>query len=83
MWVLVAVAIGGELLGVAGMFLMIPVTSVIYTLLREATNNRLSNMDIDSNKLKAHPPQLQSKFKKKPAKTAKKEVKGDENSENV
>ena len=42
MWVLVAVAVGGELMGIAGMFLMIPIASVLYTLLREWTHNRLT-----------------------------------------
>ena len=51
MWVLVAVAVGGELMGVAGMFLMIPITSVLYTLLTEVTNKRLEELQIDSNKL--------------------------------
>ena len=41
MWVLVAVGIGGQLMGVAGMFLMIPIVSVLYTLLQEHTNHRL------------------------------------------
>ena len=65
MWVLVAVAIGGELFGVAGMFLMIPIASVIYTLLREVTNKRLDGMDIDPEKLKDQPPELMSHFKEK------------------
>ena len=65
MWVLVAVASGGELFGVAGMFLMIPVVSVIYTLLREITNKRLAGMDIDPEKLKDQPPELMSHFKEK------------------
>ena len=65
MWVLVAVAVGGEFMGVAGMFLMIPVASVIYTLLREATNKQLKNKDIEPEKLKEQPLELSSKFKEK------------------
>ena len=64
MWVLFAVGVGGELFGVAGMFLMIPVTSVIQTLLREATNKRLQNKDIDGEKLEAQPPVIAPKFKR-------------------
>ena len=60
MWVLVAVAVGGELMGVAGMFLMIPVASVIQTLLREATNNRLAKTELDPEKLKEQPPEIRS-----------------------
>ena len=80
MWVLVAVAVGGELFGVAGMFLMIPVASVIYTLLRELTNKRLNGLKIDADKLREHPPELQSKFRKK--KVNKKQTKESESSEN-
>ena len=65
MWVLVAVAVGGELMGVAGMFLMIPVASVIYTLLSEVTNAYLVKKDIEPEKLKDQPPELRSKFKEK------------------
>ena len=65
MWVLVAVAVGGELMGIAGMFLMIPVASVLYALLQEATNKRLSTMEIDPEKLKDQPPALYSHLKEK------------------
>ncbi len=65
MWVLVAVAVGGELFGIAGMFLMIPFASVLYTLLREVTNKRLSMMTIDGEKLKDQPPELRSHLKEK------------------
>jgi len=65
MWVLVAVAVGGELMGIAGMFLMIPVASVLYTLLQEATNKRLSTMEIAPEKLKDQPPALYSHLKEK------------------
>ena len=65
MWVLLAVAVGGEFMGVAGMFLMIPLSSVLYTLLRERTNKRLSSMTVDEEKLKEQPPELRSRFKEK------------------
>ena len=67
MWVLLAVAVGGELLGVLGMFLMIPLASVLYTLLRELTNNKLSSSSVEISKLQPHPPELSSKFKEKSA----------------
>ncbi len=70
MWVLVAVSVGGELMGVAGMFLMIPVASVLYTLLRKATNDKLDTMDIDQQKFVAVPmtPIKRLKWIKKKAK---------------
>lgn len=76
MWVLLAVSIGGELMGVAGMFLMIPVASVIYTLLQEATRNRLANNSVPEEKLIPQEPALKSKFKeRRKEKAAKKTVK--------
>ncbi|MCI1966956.1 MAG: AI-2E family transporter [Oscillospiraceae bacterium] len=41
LWVLVAVTIGGNLFGVVGMLVSIPVGSVLYSLLREDVNKRL------------------------------------------
>ena len=65
MWVLLAVAVGGGTMGVAGMFLMVPFASVLYTLLREFAHNRLANRPVDPDKLEAQPPELQSHFKMK------------------
>lgn len=65
MWVLVAVAIGGEFMGVAGMFLMIPFAAVLYTLIREITHMRLDDRAVDETKLIAHPPELLSKFRQR------------------
>ena len=65
MWVLVAVAIGGQFMGVAGMFLMIPVASVVYTLVREFTTHRLSLRDVPAEKLEIQPPELSSHLKQK------------------
>lgn len=59
MWVLIAVGVGGSLMGVAGMFLMIPVTSVIYTLLSEHTNARLALKSVRTEKLTPQPPEIQ------------------------
>lgn len=65
MWVLLAVAVGGDLMGVSGMLIMIPLASVLYTLLREFTQKRLSARGIDPDKLRDHPPTLRSGFKQK------------------
>lgn len=51
MWVLVAVTVGGELLGVAGMLFMIPMASVLYTLGKEFTHRRLQERNIPEEKL--------------------------------
>ena len=72
MWVLIAVAVGGAVFGVAGMFLMIPMVSVLYTLLQEITNKKLDASAIEVEKLKPHPPELNSKFKEKRADNKKK-----------
>ena len=55
MWVLLAVAVGGDLMGVGGMLLMIPVASVLYALAREFTDNRLEQRQIPIDKLQDHP----------------------------
>ena len=55
MWVLVAVTVGGEIMGVAGMLVMIPLVSVLYTLGREFTNSRLEERGISPEKLEAQP----------------------------
>jgi predicted PurR-regulated permease PerM len=65
MWVLLAVAIGGQLMGVAGMFLIIPIVSVFHTLLQEHTNHRLHMREINPEKLTVQPPELSSKLKEK------------------
>ena len=65
MWVLVAVGLGGEMMGVVGLFLMIPCASVVYTLIREAVNKRLKGRNVDPEKLQVQPPELQSHFKMK------------------
>ena len=65
MWVLLAIGIGGHLMGVAGMFLMIPIVSVFHTLLQEHTNKKLQMKDISPEKLSVQPPELSSKLKEK------------------
>ena len=65
MWVLLAVAVGGGFFGVGGMFLFVPLASVLYTLIREFTQSRLVERNIDPDKLKEHPPELQSHFQMK------------------
>ena len=48
-WVLFAVTVGGSLMGVAGMLLFIPLTSVLYTMLREFVDRRLREKNIRVN----------------------------------
>lgn len=50
-WVLVAVTVGGSVMGVAGMLFFIPLTSVVYTLLREVVYKRLKQKKISSEKI--------------------------------
>ena len=65
MWVLLAVTVGGETMGVAGMLLMIPLASVVYALLREFTDFQLKRKGIALEKLQDHPPELKSNFREK------------------
>lgn len=50
MWVLCAVTIGGKVMGVLGMLLFIPLSSVIYVLFRECVSNRLKLRKISPQK---------------------------------
>ena len=63
MWVLFAVTVGGDTMGVGGMLLMIPLASVVYALMREFTVFRLKSLNVDQDKLVEHPPELKSGFK--------------------
>ena len=45
-WILVAVSVGGSLMGVLGIILFIPICSVLYALLRESVNYRLKSKGI-------------------------------------
>ncbi len=76
MWVLVAVAVGGDLMGIGGMLMMIPLTSVLYALMREITTKRLAARGIDREKLQDHPPELNGRQKKEPKVREKKSLKG-------
>lgn len=49
-WVLVAVSVGGSLMGVLGMILFIPLFSVGYTLLKEKTANKLKKGNVPAEK---------------------------------
>ena len=55
LWVLVAVTIGGSMMGVVGMLIFIPLCSVIYALLKETVGKRLRNRQISKAKLAAKP----------------------------
>ena len=63
MWVIVAISVGGDLFGVAGMLLMIPFASVIQTILREEVAVRVYHRKINPEKLEAQPPILKSHLK--------------------
>lgn len=49
-WVLVAITIGGNLMGVAGMILFIPICSVMYALFRLYVKNRLKEKGVSPEK---------------------------------
>ena len=46
LWVLMAVTVGGSLMGIVGMMIFIPITSVVYTLFREYVYRRLKDKNI-------------------------------------
>ena len=47
MWVLVAITVGGSLLGIVGMLISVPTCSVLYALIRKSVNNRLLKKSIN------------------------------------
>ena len=53
MWVLVAVTLGGSMMGVLGMLVYIPMFSVLYRPIREAVSNRLETKQIPAEKFRS------------------------------
>ncbi len=49
-WVIVVITLGSSLMGIVGMILFIPLSSVIYTLLRKSIYKRIRNRRISSDK---------------------------------
>lgn len=49
MWTLIAVLIGGKLLGLLGMLFFIPLTAVVYTLITEDTHRKLREKELHLN----------------------------------
>ncbi len=47
-WVLVAVTVGGSMMGVTGMLIFIPMGSVLYSLLRDSVRLRLRRKQVDA-----------------------------------
>ena len=45
-WILAAVTIGGGIGGILGMFLSVPITATLYTLLKEATEKKELNLSV-------------------------------------
>ena len=79
MWVLVAVAVGGDLMGVGGMLLMIPLASVCYALAREFTSRRLLARGVPTEKLQDK--HMESTRKTKKVKTQKQKETKEEKTE--
>ena len=52
MWVLMAVSLGGSMMGIIGMLIYIPLFSVIYCLLKESVNQKLKKQKIPEEKWK-------------------------------
>ena len=71
-WVLTAVTLGGSMFGVVGMLVMIPLCSVLYSLLRTATRERLRRRGVEKAKYMLAPAQQAPKAQAQPPKTAKK-----------
>jgi predicted PurR-regulated permease PerM len=55
-WVLAAVIIGGDLMGILGMFLGVPIASVAYVLLKETVRERLVLREVDEERVSENKP---------------------------
>ena len=55
-WIFAAVVVGGKLMGVLGMFLMIPLTALVYLLLREDVQQRIHSLDASDSAKQPHSP---------------------------
>ena len=56
LWVLVSIVVAGGLFGFAGMLLGVPIFAVLYTLIREWTNDRLGEKHLDADGNSTLPP---------------------------
>lgn len=61
MWVLAAVSLGGSIFGIAGMILFIPLTSVIYALIKQTVKKRVKKQKLE--RLKAEEEKAKAKQK--------------------
>lgn len=71
-WVLTAVTLGGSMFGVVGMLVMIPLCSVLYSLLRTATRERLRRRGVEKAKYMLAPATPGKKAPAQPPKAPKK-----------
>lgn len=71
-WVLTGVTLGGSMFGVVGMLVMIPLCSVLYSLLRTATRERLRSRGVEKAKYMLASAAPAKKAPAQPPKTAKK-----------
>lgn len=53
-WVLVAVTLGGSLLGILGIILFVPLGTIVYTLVKVFVNNRLRNKQVSQEDIDGH-----------------------------
>ncbi len=50
MWIIMSITLGGAMLGIVGMIIFVPLLSTVYMLLKEFTENRLKNKEIEIEK---------------------------------
>ena len=50
MWIIMSITLGGAMLGVVGMIIFVPLLSTVYMLLKEFTEKRLENKEIEIEK---------------------------------
>lgn len=70
-WVLTAVTLGGSMFGVVGMLVMIPLCSVLYSLLRTATRDRLRRRGVEKAKYMLAPAEQKKRVAEQAVKNTK------------
>lgn len=68
-WVIVAVTVGGSLMGVLGMLIFVPLASVLYALLRDSVNGHLLKKQLSDSRIEGpveEPPAKRRKLVNKP-----------------
>lgn len=81
MWVLAAVTLGGSMFGIAGMILFIPLTSVIYALIKQTVKKRVKKQKLARLKAEEEKAKAQQKASSQKSESAEKHAQSEDKKE--